>query len=378
MESAIVPVNTDGQQSWWKTMLFGGKTEGVTSCSQEAYTNPACSEGVDANISGLEIDSSSLDRGCATVGSPVTFNLAVNGECINPDDLEVELRLGTETVPMEYKHIEGFYSASPPADKWGPPYCAEVRDRYSKELLAERCNYDQLCVKPEETEPPEKPAECWPPVIYGQPQVDPPEPYIREPVTVYKSRNNIIPQCNSTSDNKLHVNFVLGERSYSAEMDGENYYLPDIYFNQPGYYEITLVAKQAGLSSSKDKGFNVKTLCQNDPSPKYSPYAISIPPEIYESDLQNGVQARWKLLGKNCDESIQGVELFCRFSYVDGSEEFDTFYPDPGGDITINKTLYKKFDKPPTCDLYFIDPNDPGNQHEIKKAVTLYGPDILP
>ncbi|MEE8637636.1 MAG: hypothetical protein V3T21_01165, partial [Candidatus Margulisiibacteriota bacterium] len=146
------------------------------------------------------------------------------------------------------------------------------------------------------------------------------------------------------------------------------------------WWEVLLFGgKTGGLSSCGPQSTTESNICQSGLAPEYSGYANSIPGIIYESDLENGVTVIWKPKAKNCDGSTQGIKLVCHFSYTDGTTEDPEFDPGPDGIVAIQKTLTKKLDKAPTCDLYYLDPNLPEEQLEpIKDAVILHGPTVIP
>lgn len=125
-----------------------------------------------------------------------------------------------------------------------------------------------------------------------------------------------------------------------------------------------------------DPGTNA--VCQSSSLPIFDPYSNSMPATINEENLTAGVDVQWRLNAANCDGSVDGIKLSCYFSYRDGSEETVEYRPDSDGKINIKKTLTKEFDRPPQCDLYYINPNDSGTQLKAERPITLYGPAVIP
>lgn len=133
-------------------------------------------------------------------------------------------------------------------------------------------------------------------------------------------------------------------------------------------------------------GFEPGNVCPGGPTPQHSPTGVhSVPYYINESELIGGKLVTYEPWALNCDGSTEGIQYVCHFRYiVDGErreEEDITASPyDSDGHTRIQTTLYtnRRLDGAPSCDIHYINPNDPEDHPEpLPNIVPLYGPDII-
>ena len=264
------------ERSLWEILLFGGKTPGLTHCSDSAPASEKCESGIAPQYSEFAnsipdiIYESDLEGGVIVVWRPRAKNCdgSTNG---------VKLVCHFSYTDGTKEDLE-FYP--------GPDGIVTIRNTLTRKLdKAPTCDLYYLDPNlPEEQLEPikdaiilygptvipktdDQPTQCDyspNPQILGNLEMDKSEVLVGEQVKFSIPRHSIV-QCDQITgadpQNQLKVSFIIENRVYGAEMDDENFY-SQFSFSQPGDKKVFLKVEDASRQDSVPQyasiGFYVK------------------------------------------------------------------------------------------------------------------------